>query len=391
MAESYILEGADLVLPDRILERGILAVHEGHILAVQPPGSLDRLLSEHPTLRQAPLVHLQNSFVIPSLVEIHIHGCASWGFEQTDAADLRAAHSFLETKAVGCFVPTILWDETAFRRLVAAIQQSGLPPWILPGLYLEGPFVNPLRRGGIPHEKLHLPDIELARHIRELAGGLLKLITIAPELPGAADLYPIFADAGTTIALGHSDARLADIALPPGPFIMTHLFNAMRGIDHREGGLANLAFSGLPAAVELNGDGIHVNRTCLRLAARALSPEQLLLISDAVIGAGTEYGRFSYYGQSVVSSPRGVRYAESDVLMGSNQVGIDIVRLFSAEAEVPLWRAIQAMSLVPRRILGQDRDFGSIETGKAADLFLCDRDLEHPIRPETLLREEEPA
>ncbi|MCX8013861.1 MAG: amidohydrolase family protein, partial [Rectinema sp.] len=340
---------------------------------------------------EAPVVHLQHAYVIPSLVEIHIHGCGSWGFEQADSADLRAARDFLETRAIGCFVPTTLWDEGVIPHLVDAIRHSSLPLWVLPGLYIEGPFVNPARRGGIPETHIRTPDVFYVRKILELTQGLLKLITIAPELPGVTDIYSIFAEAGVMVALGHSDARVGEATLPRAPFSMTHLFNAMRGIDHREGGLANLAFSGLPAFVEVNGDGIHLNRTCLRLAARALDLDQLVLISDAVIGAGIPYGHFSYYGRDIVSSPRGVRYADTDVLMGSNRLGIEIVRLFATEAQVPLWQAIRAMSLVPRRLLGQDRDFGSIKTGKVADLFICDRDLEQPIRPETILAEETPA
>jgi N-acetylglucosamine-6-phosphate deacetylase len=162
----------------------------------------------------------------------------------------------------------------------------------------------------------------------------------------------------------------------------------MTGIDHREGGLANFAFSQSPDYIELNGDGIHVNESCLKLCSRLISENSLILISDAVIGAGLPYGDFSYYGRRVVSSKRGVRYADSDVLMGSNMLGIDIVKNYCFEAEVPLWRAVRAMSLVPRKALGLDKEYGSIEVGKMADIFLWDKDLETAVRPKALLASE---
>jgi N-acetylglucosamine-6-phosphate deacetylase len=159
----------------------------------------------------------------------------------------------------------------------------------------------------------------------------------------------------------------------------------MSGIDHREGGLANLAFSQSPDYVEVNGDGIHVNATSLELSARAISKDSLILISDAVIGAGMPHGRFRYYEHDVVSTERGVRYADTDVLMGSNRLGMDIVRNFTAQAGVPLWRAVRAMSLVPRRALGMAKDYGSIEIGKFADIFIWDKEMEIATRPEALL------
>ncbi len=384
--ETYIIEGADLVLPDCILLHAALAVREGKIAHIQASGRSADIAKKDPAFAGASVLHMPDSYVMPALVETHIHGCSEWGFEKlAGPEDLVAAAAFLKQKGVGCFVPTLLWDEEAVASLALAIERCGLPEYTLPGLYLEGPFVNKARRGGIHPERIHAPEPDFARKIVEAAGGHLKIVTLAPERNGIEAVYRIFQEAGALVSLGHSDARLPAAKLPAHPYSITHLFNAMTGVDHKEGGLANLAFSGDPDFVELNGDGIHVNATCLRLAARAVSADSLVLISDAVISAGMVHGSYRYYGHEVISSERGVRYADTDVLMGSNRLGIDIVRNFVEQAQVPLWQAVRAMSLTPRKALGQAEEYGSLEVGKFADIFLWDKDLEIPVRPETLL------
>jgi len=386
---TYILENADLILPDRVLPRATLAVKRGRIAGIHPARS--KVLSQEirardPEFSAAPVFHVSDVYVAPSLVELHIHGCGKWGFEQIRCAgNLSQVVQFLNGKGVGCFVPTLLWDENAVSMLAQAILDGDFLRSTIPGIYLEGPFVNIKKRGGIQPSNITVPNPATAQRMISASRGLLRICTIAPELEGIATVYPFFEEAGILIALGHSEASLLTAKLPGHPFLMTHLFNAMTGIDHKQGGLANLAFSGIPDYVEINGDGIHVNETCLRLAARAISADSLILISDAVVGAGIPDGAYDYFGHRVISSERGVRYADSDVLMGSNKIGIDIVRAFVAQTEIPLWHAVRAMSLTPRTLLGMEKDFGSIEEGKVADIYLWDKTLEVVARPEDFL------
>jgi N-acetylglucosamine-6-phosphate deacetylase len=386
---TYLIEGADLILPDAILPDATLAVHGGriaHILSRRELSSPVELAKLDPSFGGTPVLHVPDAFVAPALVEMHVHGCGGWGFERiAGPRELLDAAEFLEKKGVGCFVPTLLWDERALSSLVAAIRASNIPREALPGLYLEGPFVNPVRRGGIQPENIRPVDSVLAQKILDAAQGLLKIVTLAPELDGVEPIYQIFQGAGALVSLGHSDAKLQSLCLPHHPYSMTHLFNAMRGVDHKEGGLANLAFSQSPDYVEVNGDGIHVNASCLRLSARAISRDSLILISDAVIGAGLPHGAFRYYEHDVLSTERGVRYADNDILMGSNRLGMDIVREFTAQTAVPLWQAVRAMSLVPRRALGTAKDYGSIEIGKVADIFIWDKEMKIATRPWALL------
>ncbi len=381
MADSYIIAGGTIILADRLLEGGLVVVRGGRIGHIGPE-SPERYLAAHPEDKGLAMIDGASSFVIPRLVEMHIHGAFGRGFENiSGGADLVAIASGLEKRGVGCFLPTILWDEDAVSRLVAAIEDSGLPETVVPGIYIEGPFVDPGRRGGIGLGQIAKPDPDLCRKIVATAKGRLKIMALAPELPGIEAIYPVLEETGVLVSLGHSGAS-PGVALPK-KFSVTHLFNAMSGLDHRGGGLANIALAGGPSWVELNADGIHVNASSMKVASLCIPPERLILTSDAVISAGLPYGDFSYFGKPVHSGPHGARYKESGTLIGSNRLGMEIVASFIAATGQSLPAAIRSMSATPSAALGLDAldCGGTIEVGAKADIFIWDSSLSACSRP----------
>ena len=382
MADNYIIAGATIILADKLLEGGLVVVREGRIDYIGEE-SLEGYLRIHPADRSLDLIDGSSSFLAPRLMEMHMHGAFGIGFENiSNGTDLLAIASNLEARGVGCFVPTILWDEAAISRLVAAIEASRLPENVLPGIYIEGPFVNPEKRGGIGLDQITDPDPDLCRKIIATARGRLKVMALAPELPGIETLYPILEEAGVLVSLGHSGAS-AGVALPPSRFSVTHLFNAMSGLDHRGGGLVNIALAGIPSWTELNADGIHVNASCMKVASLCIPPERLILTSDAVISAGLPYGDFSYFRKSVASGADGVRYKGSGTLIGSNRIGMEIVKSYVASTGASLPAAIQSMSATPSaalRLTAADSG-GSLEVGAKADIFLWDSSLTSCHRP----------
>jgi N-acetylglucosamine-6-phosphate deacetylase len=385
MADGYILANGTAVLPDRLIEKATIAARGGKIVAVGEESPAE-IAAARPECRGLPVVDCAGAYVLPRLVEMHIHGAFGIGFESVaGAGDLLFVARELRARGVGTFVPTILWDEGAVSRLAAAIEESGLPESALPGIYIEGPFVNPEKRGGIGLDRIQAPDPELCRRILRAARGKLKIMALAPELPGVEALYPILAEAGVRISLGHSAAS-AGVATPKAPFSMTHLFNAMSGLDHRRGGLANLALAGRSTWAELNADGVHVNETCMAVVSRCIPPEKLILTSDAVVAAGLPHGEYSYFGSPVRSGPDGVRYVGSDTLMGSNRLGMEIVASYRRASGATLQAAVASMSRTPSEVLGFGEATGArIASGAAADLFIWDRDLTSCRRPEALL------
>jgi N-acetylglucosamine-6-phosphate deacetylase len=376
MNDSFILAEGTVILPDGDPVKADVIVRDGLVHSILSEGSG---ASRPPDL---PVLDCADGWILPGLVEMHIHGAFGRGFEALRGPeDLLEVAQRMEARGVSRFLPTVLWDRNVVAALVKAIRESGLYGSVIPGIYIEGPFVNPERRGGIGLAQITAPDADLCKEILHTADGMLRIMAVAPELPGVEQVYPLLSEAGILISLGHS-AATAEVTLPPYPFSITHLFNAMSGLDHKigGGGLANIALSGKPDWTELNADGIHVNPSAVKVASRALAPERLILTSDAVISAGLEHGSYLYFGKSVLSGTQGVRYRETGTLIGSNRLGMEIVKAYMAASGAGLAPAVAAMSRNPARAIGLD---AGIRPGMPADLFIWDTELRSCRRPGT--------
>jgi len=376
MIDGYSLSNINIILPDRVLENARLIVKGGTITS---------LVAENDTSEKGKDQELDGSlaefngegcYLALPLTELHIHGAFGLGFETSmDGSALKSVAARLEEKGVGRFLPTILWDRAAVKNLVAAIEDSGLYPVTIPGIYLEGPFVNPAKRGGIGLGQIHAPDTRLCEEILDICAGMLRIMTLAPEQPGVETLYPLLRKAGVMIALGHSDANVSTI-LPARPYSITHLFNAMSPLDHKAGGLVNIALDGHADWVEVNADGLHVNGSALRTAFRCVAPTSLILTSDAVAPAGLDFGEYSYFGQAVRSEKAGVRYSVNGTLIGSSSLGIDIVLAFQKATGCGIPQAFTLMSANPEALLEKTTPYSAsrLEPGARADLFIWNGD-----------------
>ena len=373
MRDCFI-EGGRLVLPRTVLEGGSVVVRDGVIKAVLQPRERAPL--------GLPRIDARGCYVTPSLVELHIHGCCGIGFDSlgpdpaSGAAALRDARAYLRSRGVGCFVPTIVCRPDSLAALAATLEAACIPEDEVPGIYVEGPFVNPGRRGGIPRETILEPDLAVLARILELGRGRIRMMTVAPELPGAPEIVAALEKAGVTPCLGHSDCSIDRITLPAGKFSITHLFNGMSPFSHKSPGLAMLPFLDRRPFVELNGDGVHVNAEALRVCARAVDPERLILISDAALPAGLPYGEYEHAGERIVSGPRGVRYAKSDTLMGSNFLAPDVLRSWLRLTGSSPANAARMLTLTPSQALGVDGVRGAISVGLKADLVVWEGEFE---------------
>lgn len=367
-AADLLLTGGRVVLPRSVLEGGAILLRKGKIESVLEPG--ERLPPG------VPRRDLGRAWVTPGLVELHIHGCGGVAFgglgadAAAGAGSLRRASAYLRERGVTTFVPTIVSRESEIATLAAALDELDPRREEVPGIYVEGPFVNPARRGGIPLDALSDPDTRLLGRIINLARGRMALMTLAPELSGYRETLARLEAVGVLPCLGHSDCNIDRITLPDGKFSITHLFNAMSPISHKSPGLAMLPFLDRRPFVELNPDGAHVNEAALRLSASGLEPERLMLISDAASPAGLPPGGYGAGEAALVSGADGVRYASTGTLMGGRLLAPELLRNWLRVTGASVPNAVRMLSLTPAQALGIDGKRGAIAPGMDAVLVV---------------------
>jgi len=290
---------------------------------------------------------------------------------------------FLATKGVGVFLPTTVADEGILARAGAAIDAvvSDSVPDLrgrIPGIHVEGPFVSRVRKGGIPDNLIREPSLEYLRSLGEIARSRIRVMTFAPELPAASELFNALGAAGILPSLGHSDALFADLKAYENvtPLGVTHLFNGMSGVSHKEPGLAQWAILNNAVYTELNCDGTHVHDAAVQLVLRMRPWQRIMLISDAFTPAGLAEGGeqdLEVYGKPVISRGSGVYYRDSGVLVGSRRLVNEGVKRLVSRFNVPLAWAVAMASLNPARHFGFPGK-GALLPGYDGDVAVFSRD-----------------
>ena len=319
--------------------------------------------------------------VLPGLVDIHTHGVGMRESYDGGGAVEKVARE-LARGGTTAFLPTCrgmdieklvsVTGEIAEFIAAGAPEDCAAPE----GINLEGPFLSEAKRGAHPTEYLSKPDLALYARLREAAKGSVRLVTVAPEYEGADELIKEITKTAVA-SLGHSaaDYETAKRAFACGASHVTHLFNAMLPMGHREPGLAGAALDRAGVTCELICDGEHVHPAAVRLAFKAIGAERIALISDSVAGAALPQGEYTFRGIAHKrDGGKAVRLADGS-LAGGGGLLLDNVRS-AVGFGVPLADAVKAASLTPARVIGADARIGSVEAGKRADLILVSEDLE---------------
>jgi N-acetylglucosamine-6-phosphate deacetylase len=309
---------------------------------------------------------------VPGFIDLQVNGFGGVDFLEADAEGYRRAGEALLETGVTSYLPTLITAPE--EQLVAAMREVPLPgpgPTII-GVHLEGPFLAPRRLGAHPPSARRDPDIALLERL--LAAGPVRLMTLAPELPGADDLIGILQVRGVTVSCGHSDATAeqANAAFDRGARTVTHLFNAMRPFGHRDPGIAGAALARDDVIVQVILDGIHLAADTVAVVWRAAAG-RVALVTDAMAGAGVSDGSYSIGSLEVVVRDGAVR-GPNGVLAGSVLTMIDAVRNLHALG-VPLAEAVAAATAVPARVLDMP-SLGRLGLDLPADLVVLNDNLE---------------
>ncbi|MEN2740103.1 amidohydrolase family protein [Microbacterium sp. X-17] len=289
----------------------------------------------------------------PGFVDLHCHGGAGAAFDDASpegiaaALALHAAHGtqHVVLSLVSAPVAILAQRLRVLRELVPA-----LPPAV--GIHLEGPFLAPGRAGAHDPAALTHPDAALVDALIEAGGPALRIVTLAPELPGALDAIGRFVDAGVVVAVGHTEAGydLAAAAFDRGASLLTHAFNAMPGLGHREPGPVGAALRREHAVLEVIADGHHLHDAVIATLFAA-APGRIALVTDAMAAAGGPDGRYVLGARDVEVRGGVARLAGTDTLAGST-LTLDRAIERAVGAGVAREAALAAATLTPARVLG---------------------------------------
>lgn len=326
-----------------------------------------------------PAEDLDGALVIPGLVDIHVHGCAGADFSDGDYAGLVHMARYLARRGVTSFAPasmTLPYDalDKAFHA-AARLRREGLADGArLMGIQMEGPFLSREKRGSQNPAYLRLPDWDRFLRLYDAAEGLLRIVDVAPELPGAVE-FTCRASEKCRVSVAHTAAGYDQAAavFDAGATHLTHLFNAMSGIHHRHPGPIGAASERENVTAELICDGIHVHPSAVRMAFR-LFPGRICLISDALRCCGMADGSYSLGGQEILLSG-GVARLTGGAIAGSAADLYQCMRR-AVSFGIPREQAVWAATALPARVIGRESETGAIADGRAADFVICGGELE---------------
>ncbi len=355
---------------------GDLLAEDGRILRVTDRSAGDAPLSAGP---DALVLDAEGGRLVPGLVDVHTHGRAGGDFTSADTDTLcRMAQSYLRS-GVTTLLPTLasapLDDlHAAIRRIQNVADAGNAHPGRMArfaGVHLEGRYLNPAKRGAHAAELLTPPDAdELSGLLQEVLG--VRHVTAALELDSDGSFLARALALGATVALGHTAATYAQTmdALSRGVSAMTHLYNAMPPLHHREGGAVCAGLLSRDTYCELICDGFHIAPEMVRLAAR-LKGDHLVLITDSMEATGCADGEYTIAGMPVTVRDGKAR-THDGAIAGSTLSLFDAVKNYADFAEVPFGEAIYAATMAPALEVGLDKEVGSLEAGKRADCLLLD-------------------
>ena len=360
MAETSVLTGASVVLPDGIVEGGRITVAGATIAANDPV--------------QASTLDLPGHWILPGFVDIHVHGGGGASFSSGRTQDiLTVIDTHRRHGTTTMLASTVTGDLDDLARQAAFLSELA-EQGDLAGVHFEGPFISPHRCGAHKPSLLRDPDPAEVRKLLDASRGAARMVTLAPELPGGLDSVRLLAEQGVIAAVGHTDAAYEATlrAIDAGATVATHLFNAMPPLHHRDPGPIAALLEDERITVELVNDGVHLHPAILELAFHSAGADRVAFITDAMDAAGFGDGNYLLGPMAVEVTDGVARLVDGGSIAGSTLTLDTAFKRAVTIDQLPVQDAVLALSANPARLLGAYDRIGSLEPGKDADLVLLD-------------------
>ncbi|ALC92600.1 N-acetylglucosamine-6-phosphate deacetylase [Bacillus sp. FJAT-18017] len=370
---TLLLKGIDIYSDEKWIHNGYIKIQNEKIVEL---GTMENLTP----LEECEVLRLPSNFkAVPGFIDVHIHGTNGADVMDATIESLNVMAQTLPSEGTTSFLATTMTqgERQIERALINAENyikhhQSPGKAEVL-GMHLEGPFVNKTKAGAQPIQHMIDPNVELFRKWETLSGHTIKLVTLAPELPGGLDLVKYLKSKDIVASIGHSDATYDDVvkAIGAGATHVTHLYNQMRGLHHREPGVVGAAFLKEELKAELIADGIHARPEMVKLAYRQKGPKGIILITDSMRAKCLKNGHYDLGGQDVTVSDGKATLADG-TLAGSIlklHHGVKNIIEFSG---CQIEDAIEMASVNPAKQLNIFDRKGSLSKGKDADIVILD-------------------
>jgi len=323
------------------------------------------------------VIDAEGLLVLPGLVDIHSHGAAGKDFSDGNPEGLKKILQYEKRCGITSYCPTSMtFPKERLRQIFASIKGAQTEDGAtVVGINMEGPFLDPAKKGAHVEKWIAAPDVAFVRELNQDADGLVRLVTLAPNMDGAEEFIKEMHEE-VCISLGHTaaDYDCASRAMKLGAHHVTHLYNAMQPFGHRAPGLIGAAMDDPECMVELICDGYHIHPSAIRAAFRMFGPERVILISDSMRATGMENGTYELGGQEVTVKDR--KAVLKDGTLAGSATNLYGCMCKAVEFGIPLEQAIMAATANPARSIGIFDRVGSIRIGKQADLLLVSENLE---------------
>jgi N-acetylglucosamine-6-phosphate deacetylase len=361
------IRAGQILTPLARIEPGLLFMESGLIK--------DIVLDQKQDLSSMEVIDASDQILAPGLIDLHTHGINGMQGIDGNPDDYARMSEHYARHGVTSFLATIAGSATAIEAGIHAVLHSQVQGAEILGIHLEGPFINPARKGAFDPETIVPPDLALLKHYLRAARGEIRLITLAPEMEHALELVQYAHRAGVICSAGHTQATWAQMmaAIEAGVSHVTHTFNGMAPLNHREPGILGAALLDDRLTVEIIADGIHVHPAVLKLLLRCKPPDRVVVISDSIGAAGLPDGRYHFEGLDVTIANGSARLSDGTLAGSVTTLEKELANLVNL-AGLPLPQALPIASLNPAREINQHERKGMLAAGMDADLICLNRE-----------------